>query len=89
LLTCKEFLRELNAYLDETVDPQERQEIEKHLSECPNCWVVTDTTKRTIHVYKGQTPQDIPEDVHQRLMQALEKRCLSRRAPDAGSRSDQ
>jgi anti-sigma factor RsiW len=84
-LTCKDFLRELNAYLDETIDPQERQEIEKHLSECPNCWVVTDTTKRTIHVYKGMAQQEIPADVHQRLMRAIEKRCASRGQAGGGT----
>jgi heterodisulfide reductase subunit B len=74
LLTCKEFLNELNDYLDECVDMELRAKLEKHVTECPNCWVVFDTTKKTIKVYKGMDPQDIPEPVHSRLMAALQKK---------------
>lgn len=74
MLTCKEFLNELNDYLDECVDMELRAKLEKHVTECPNCWVVFDTTKKTIKVYKGMDPQDIPEPVHSRLMAALQKK---------------
>lgn len=74
LLTCKDFLNELNEYLDETSDSDIRRRVEEHISECPNCWVVFDTTKKTLKVYKGLEPQPIPEDVHARLMAALEKK---------------
>ena len=74
MLTCKDFLNELNAYLDQDLEESLRREIELHLSECPNCWVITDTTRKTIQVYKGNTPHTVPEGVHARLMAALEKR---------------
>ena len=74
MLTCKEFLEELNDYLDDTVDQELRNRLETHVSECPNCFVIFDTTKRTIQVYKGCEPQPIPEDVHARLVRALEKK---------------
>ena len=75
LLTCKDFLSELNEYLDETSNKDIRRRVEEHISECPNCWVVFDTTKKTLKVYKGLEPQDIPVEVHNRLMAALEKKC--------------
>ena len=53
MLTCKDFLSELSAYLDEQTDAELKAKIEKHVTECPNCWVVADTTKKTIKVYKG------------------------------------
>ena len=84
MLTCKQFLAELNEYLDETTDPQIRQAVEKHISECPNCWVVFDTTKKTIQVYKGMEAQCIPEDVHGRLMNAIEKRASAGHPGGAG-----
>ena len=43
------------------------------MEECPNCWVILDTTQRTIKVYKGLEPQTIPPDIHTRLMTALTK----------------
>ena len=74
MLTCKDFLNELNAYLDETTDADVRRRVEEHISECPNCFVVFDTTKKTLQIYKGMEPQPIPQDVHTRLMAALERR---------------
>ncbi len=74
MLTCKQFLQELNDYLDETLDPQTRAELTKHVNECPNCWVVCDTTQKTLKVFKGMDPKPIPGDIHDRLWEALEKK---------------
>jgi anti-sigma factor RsiW len=80
LLTCKDFLRELSDYLDENLDAEIRSKLETHITECPNCWVIADTTRKTIRIYKGMDPQPIPEDIEGRLMQALEKKIAARRA---------
>jgi hypothetical protein len=77
LLTCKDFLSELNEYLDETADPELRKQLEQHVNECPNCWVVVDTTKKTLQIYKHTEPQDIPERVHRKLTEALERRIAA------------
>jgi anti-sigma factor RsiW len=79
LLTCKDFLRELSDYLDESLDAEIRSKLETHITECPNCWVIADTTRKTIRIYKGMEPQSIPEDMEGRLMQALEKKIAARR----------
>ena len=79
MLTCKDFLRELSDYLDESVDSEIRAKLESHISECPNCWVIADTTRKTIRIYKGMDPQSIPSDVEQRLMVALEKKMAAKR----------
>jgi anti-sigma factor RsiW len=80
LLTCKEFLAELNDFLDETTKSEIRTKLERHLAECPNCWVVCDTTRKTIQVYKGMSACTIPEDVHTRLMSAVERKMAARKA---------
>ncbi len=90
MLTCKEFLQELNEYLDESVDAELKTRLEAHVNECPNCWVIVDTTKKTIQVYKGMEPKVIPEDVHTRLMLAVEKKLAAGRGarmPQAGEAS--
>lgn len=79
LLTCKQFLTELNAYLDEETSPDERARLQSHINECPNCWVVVDTTQKTLRVYKGVEPQTVPEDVSERLMAALKKKMAEKR----------
>ena len=78
MLTCKDFLSELSDYLDETIDAELRAKLEKHITECPNCWVIADTTRRTIKIYKGMEAHPVPEDVQARLMQALEKKMAAR-----------
>jgi hypothetical protein len=54
-----------------------RAQLEKHVNECPNCWVVADTTKKTIKVFKGMDSCSIPESIHDRLMAALEKKIAA------------
>ena len=77
MLTCKEFLAELSAYLDEQTDLELKAKIDKHVAECPNCWVVCDTTKKTIKVYKGMDACEIPSGIHDRLLSALEKKIAA------------
>ena len=78
LLTCKDFLRDLSDYLDESLEAEIRAKIEAHIAECPNCWVIADTTRRTIQIYKGMEPHPLPREVESRLMQALERKMAAR-----------
>ena len=80
LLTCNQFLDELSEYLDDTAQGELRQELQKHVSECPNCWVMVDTTQKTLKIYKGLEPEPLPNGLRARLMSALEKKM----AGDAG-----
>jgi len=80
LLTCKEFLQELTDYMDSTVDIELRRKLEAHISECPNCFVILDTTQKTIKVYKGMEPQELPQEVHVRLMKAVERKMAATKA---------
>lgn len=79
MLTCKQFLQELNEYLDPSIDPETKRHLESHVSECPNCFVIVDTTKRTLQVYKGVDPQPVPEDLKNRLWEALERKMAARK----------
>jgi anti-sigma factor RsiW len=77
-------LQDLNDFLDDTLDPNLRAELQRHVTECPNCWVVYNTTEKTIKVFKGMEPQPVPEHVQARLMAALEKKCKAHRAAKGG-----
>lgn len=79
MLTCKQFLAELSEYLDESLGIDERKKLEDHINACPNCWVIADTTKKTIEVYKCSQPVAIPTDLRTRLMKALERKMASKR----------
>jgi anti-sigma factor (TIGR02949 family) len=78
LLTCKDFLMELSEYLDESLDAEVRAKLEQHITECPNCWVIADTTKKTVKIYRGMEPHPVPSDVEARLMAALERKMAAR-----------
>ena len=84
MITCKDFLRELSEYLDEATDPALRAELERHINECPNCWVICDTTRKTIQVYKGMDLHPLPERVHRKLMDALAERAARKAAANGG-----
>jgi anti-sigma factor RsiW len=68
----------LSEYLDENLDAEVRAKLEKHITECPNCWVIADTTRKTIRIYKGMEPYAIPPEVESRLMKALERKMAAR-----------
>ncbi len=76
---CKKLLVELSNYLDGDVDPQLKQELEVHLKACPDCWVLCDTTRRTIQIFRGNEPYPMPEQVKDRLAAALRRKAAERR----------
>jgi len=79
LLSCKDFLKELSEYLDASATPANKAELDQHLKQCPDCWVVADTTKKTIQVYRGTEPRAVPDSLRLRLLAALEARMKARR----------
>jgi len=79
LLTCRQFLQELNDYLDESIAEETKRHLKAHAAECPNCFVIVDTTRRTLEIYKCTEPQPIPEDVKARLLAALERKMAERK----------
>jgi hypothetical protein len=79
LLTCKQFLQELNDYLDPSIDPETKRHLESHVSACPNCFVVVDTTMKALKVSKGMEPQEVPEDLKNRLWAAVERKMAAKK----------
>jgi predicted anti-sigma-YlaC factor YlaD len=62
---CSEFLQELTGYLDGVLDERTKAELEDHLAWCHNCYVVCDTTKKTIEIYRDQQLYELPGDHEQ------------------------
>lgn len=72
---CKKLITELSNFLDNEVDPALRRELEEHMSGCPDCRVILDTTRRTIQIYRGCEPYPLPQSLHDRLQEAVRKHC--------------
>jgi anti-sigma factor (TIGR02949 family) len=78
LFTCEQFLQKLDDYLDPNFDIESKRRLESHVSECPSCFAVVDTTQKIMRLYKGVEPKALPEDVKTRLLKALEKKMAAR-----------
>ena len=85
LVTCKRFLHELNDYLDGLLEPKLKEERHKHVNECPNCWVICDTTQKTLTVYKGMEAQPVPADIQSRLMEAVRRKIADKCGRSSGT----
>lgn len=77
-MNCKGLIREISDYLDGELAVETLTEIEIHLKRCKDCQLIVDTTRKTIEIYYSTQPLPLPNDVRERLHQALIKR-LGRR----------
>jgi predicted anti-sigma-YlaC factor YlaD len=76
---CADFLHELTDYLDGVIDSGTKAELEEHLAWCHNCYVVADTTKKTIEIYRDFKLYELPENLRTRLRTAIVAKCQSRK----------
>jgi anti-sigma factor RsiW len=87
-VTCSDFLKELTDYLDDSIDAQTRAELEDHLQWCHNCYVICNTTKMTIEIYRDSHLYELPDDLRGRLRSAILSRCHSHK-PGCGETSSE
>ena len=87
-MTCSDFLKELTDYLDDSMDAQTRAELEDHLQWCHNCYVVCNTTKMTIEIYRDSHLYELPDDLRGRLRSAIMTKCKCKEGDcgDSGGR---
>ena len=86
-MTCAEFLKELTDYLDESLDQRTRAELEDHLVWCHECFVICDTTKKTISIYRESKLYELPDDLRTRLHTAIATKCKGTRPDPSGEKS--
>ena len=74
-MKCKDFLNELTDYLDGKINENLRMELDEHLHWCHECHVVMNTTKKTIEIYRDNELYELPNDLRNRLHQAIMNKC--------------
>ena len=74
-MKCSEFLNELTNYLDGGLVGRSTSELEDHLAWCHNCYVVCDTTRKTIEIYRDSELYELPDDLRTRLRSAIMTKC--------------
>ncbi|MBI4659063.1 MAG: zf-HC2 domain-containing protein [Verrucomicrobia bacterium] len=80
-MKCQDLLRELNEYVDGTLDPSICEEFEKHMAGCNPCQVVVDNLRKTIRLYKAGQPYELPVKFREKLHAVLRKKWKETHAP--------
>jgi len=75
LLNCKKAVNQLSSYLDGELDQELKQILEAHLGKCNHCHAVFDTTRKTIELYCDGKLFPLPDEVRNRLHEALKRRA--------------
>lgn len=89
-MKCSDFLKELTDYLDNTMDPHTKADLEEHLQWCHNCYVVCNTTKSTIEIYRGSKLYELPDELRTRIHDAIVTKCqCHKNDPEAANSSEQ
>lgn len=74
-MNCSDFLKELTDYLDGAIDDRTKAELDEHLAWCHNCFVICNTTKMTIEIYRDQELYELPDDLRTKLRSAIINKC--------------
>jgi anti-sigma factor RsiW len=73
-LNCEGVIRELSNFLDGELDPAVQKELERHLTDCGDCALVVDQTKKTVQIFCNSEPVELPAEVRSRLREALRRK---------------
>ena len=79
MLNCREVLRELESYLDDSLAAAVRKDLQEHLGHCGHCQVVMDSSRHTLKIIADCKTFELPESLSDRIManvRASEKKAL-------------
>ncbi len=82
-MNCRGVIHELSDYLDGELDAAEIAEIQTHIDRCKKCRLVVDTTRKTIEIYCNSEPVPLPDDIRERLHEALLRKLAHEPGPVA------
>jgi hypothetical protein len=71
---CPDYVKELNDYLDGTLDPQLCREMDTHLGECENCRIMIDTLRQTVKLCQDGKEIPLPSHLEKKLNNLLKVR---------------
>ena len=74
---CREILSKLSDYIDNELDSENANRIEKHFANCAPCRMVFNTLRKTVEIFRKPADYELPEDVssglHSRIRREVEK----------------
>ena len=78
-MNCKGAIRRVSSYIDGELEAAVMEEIELHLKECPDCTILVQQTRLTVHLYYDSDLVDFPADVRARLHETLRRKIRGER----------
>ena len=60
MISCEQFMAELGNYLEGDLAADVRRQLESHLAHCRMCWVLYDSTRKTLQIVIDSGPLDLP-----------------------------
>lgn len=73
-MNCNKAIKEISGYLNGELTQELKQTLETHLTYCNHCHAVYDSTKKTIELYCDGKLFSLPDEVHTRLHEALQRK---------------
>jgi len=71
MVSCKKVIAQLSNFLDESVDPKLRAEIESHLRRCVRCSTLLDSTRKVLIISGDERTFEVPIGYSERLHKDL------------------
>lgn len=78
-MNCQQFLAAVGDYVDDQIDPEICAQLEQHIGDCDACRVVVDSVRKTVRLYRGEQPIELPEAFRSRLHHELRSRWKQQR----------
>jgi len=72
-LSCRHVWDHISEYIDNTLDPQVRAEVERHLTTCEICSAIIDSTRNIIILMADERVFELPLDFSKRLHARLDE----------------
>jgi len=71
-LNCRHVWEHISEYIDNTLDPQVRADVERHLETCEICSAILDSTRNIIVLIADDRVFELPLDFSKRLHARLD-----------------
>lgn len=76
MLECRDIGKLLYDYVDGSLEPALRRELEQHLADCPGCLAFINTYRQTIKLSKELPPGEIPPELKLKLRSFIKAKAL-------------
>ena len=80
MITCDEFFAEFADYLENQVSPEVREELELHLSQCRACYVLYDSSRKTIKIVSESNSFELPQKVFDPIIDRVMSKLRTERS---------